>query len=361
MIFERWDGRGGPMAWVASRSPLAARFAAVAYTAVLFADLGPDTAVEPSARWAGRILDPDAVPGVREPPGVELLEDLERTEDLHLAVVAAEPGLRRSVTEDQLDRVAGGFADVVDLKSPYLHGHSSGVAELAEAAARHLGLGAPQVVAVRRAGLFHDLGRAGVPTGLWDKSGPLSRSDWEQVRLHPYHTERILGRAPMLAAVGRLASAQHERLDGSGYHRGTSGPAAHRMDARVLGRRRRLPGPGLRPPPPPSPPTSRGGPHPAGRGGPGPTRRSRRSSEAAGHHPARRVGFPAGLTGREVEVLRLLVRSRSERQIAAELFIAASTVHTHITHIYDKAGVSTRAGAAVFAMEHGLIHPAPAT
>jgi DNA-binding NarL/FixJ family response regulator len=83
--------------------------------------------------------------------------------------------------------------------------------------------------------------------------------------------------------------------------------------------------------------------------------------EAAGHHPTRRVGFPAGLTGREVEVLRLLVRGRSERQIAAELFIAASTVHTHITHLYDKAGVSTRAGAAVFAMEHGLIHPAPAT
>ena len=78
-------------------------------------------------------------------------------------------------------------------------------------------------------------------------------------------------------------------------------------------------------------------------------------------HPTRRVGFPAGLTGREVEILRLLVRGRSERQIAAELLIAASTVHTHITHLYDKAGVSTRAGAAVFAMEHGLIHPAPAT
>jgi DNA-binding NarL/FixJ family response regulator len=78
-------------------------------------------------------------------------------------------------------------------------------------------------------------------------------------------------------------------------------------------------------------------------------------------HPTRRVGFPAGLTGREVEVLRLLVRGRSERQIAAELFIAASTVHTHITHLFDRAGVSTRAGAAVFAMEHGLIHPAPAT
>ena len=83
--------------------------------------------------------------------------------------------------------------------------------------------------------------------------------------------------------------------------------------------------------------------------------------EAARQRPARRVSFPAGLTGREVDVLRLLVRGGSEQQIAAELFIAASTVHTHIVHIYDKAGVSTRAGAAVFAMEHGLIHPAPTT
>ena len=89
---------------------------------------------------------------------------------------------------------------------------------------------------------------------------------------------------------------------------------------------------------------------PSGRGGPGGRR-----------PPPDQAGRLPGLTGREVEVLRLLVRGRSERQIAAELFIAASTVHTHITHLYDKAGVSTRASAAVFAMEHGLIHPAPAT
>ena len=58
--------------------------------------------------------------------------------------------------------------------------------------------------------------------------------------------------------------------------------------------------------------------------------------EAAGHRPARRVDLAAGEAGREVEVLRLLVRGRSERQIVAELFSAASTVHTHILHIYDQ-------------------------
>ena len=299
-IFERWDGRGGPMAWVASRSHWLRASPRSPTPPSSSPTSGRTRRSKPSAGGRGRILDPDLAQ-VFVSRGRELLEDLERTEDLHLAVVAAEPGLRRSVTEDQLDRVARGFADVVDLKSPYLHGHSSGVATLAEAAARLLGLGEPRVVAVRHAGLFHDLGRAGVPTGLWDKPGPLSRSDWEQVRLHPYHTERILGRAPMLATVGRLASAHHERLDGSGYHRGTPAQLLS-MDARVLAA-------------------------------------ADVYQALVSDHPHRPAHPPA----------------------QAELFIAASTVHTHITHIYDKAGVSTRAGAAVFAMEHGLIHPAPAT
>jgi HD-GYP domain-containing protein (c-di-GMP phosphodiesterase class II) len=309
-------------------------------------------------RWSGRILDPGLADTFAS-RGHELLEELERIEDLHVAVVDAEPGLRRTVTERQLDQVARGFADAVDLKSPYLHGHSSGVAELAETAARLMGMREPEALAVRRAGLFHDLGRAGVPTGLWDKPGPLSRSDWEQVRLHPYHTERILGRAPMLAAVGRLAGAHHERLDGSGYHRGTPAQLLG-MDARVLAAADVYQAlVSERPHRPARTPAEAASTLAAE---PGLDREAVAAVlEATGHRPARRLSFPAGLTGREVEVMRLLVRGRSERQIAAELYIAASTVHTHIVHIYEKAGVSTRAGAAVFAMEHGLIHPAPAT
>ena len=357
-IFERWDGRGGPNGLRGEQIPLAARFAAVAYAAVIFAGAGADAALATVRRWSGRILDP-GLAGTFTRHGRDLLEDLGRVEDPYVAVVAAEPGLRRSVTERQLDQVARGFADVVDLKSPYLHGHSSGVAELAEAAGRLLGMREPEAVALRRAGLFHDLGRAGVPTGCWDKPGPLSRSEWEQVRLHPYHTERILGRAPMLAAVGRLAGAHHERLDGSGYHRGTPAQLLG-MDARVLAAADVYQAlVSERPHRPAHPPAQAAG---ALEAEPGLDREAVAAVlEAAGHRPARRRSFPAGLTGREVEVLRLLVRGRSERQIAAELVIAASTVHTHIVHIYEKAGVSTRAGAAVFAMEHGLIHPAPAT
>jgi DNA-binding NarL/FixJ family response regulator len=168
-----------------------------------------------------------------------------------------------------------------------------------------------------------------------------------------------LGRAPILAAVGRLAGAHHERLDGSGYHRGTPAQLLG-MDARVLAvadvYQALISERPHRPVHAPAEAAS------ALQAEPGLDRQAVAAVlEAAGHRPGRRVSFPAGLTGREVEVLQLLVRGRSERKIAAELFIAASTVHTHVVPIYDKAGVSTRAGAAVFAMEHGLIHPAPAT
>ena len=319
--------------------------------AVLFADLGPDTAVVADPR-GGRDGSSTLTlsPGVREPPGVELLEDLERTEDLHLAVVAAEPGLRRSVTEDAArpGRRAA-FADVVDLKSPYTARPLLGRGRAGRGGRRrHLGLPARRsVAAVRRAGLFHDLGRAGVPTRLWDKPGPLSRSEWERVRLHPYHTERILadGRRCWPARRGSPA-AHHERLDGSGYHRGTSGPAAHRLDARVLGRRRRLPGPdrATAPTARPTPPAEAARTL-AGRGAAWrlDRRRSRRSSAAAGHRtrPGRARAGPAGLSDREVEVLRLLVREPLRpRQIAGRARASPPQRSTHhIAHIYDKAGV----------------------
>jgi len=78
--------------------------------------------------------------------------------------------------------------------------------------------------------------------------------------------------------------------------------------------------------------------------------------EAAGHATRVRASWPAGLTDREVEVLRVLARGASKREIARALFTSPSTAHTHVVHIYEKLGVSTRAAAALFAMEHGLLH-----
>jgi HD-GYP domain-containing protein (c-di-GMP phosphodiesterase class II) len=145
------------------------------------------------------------------------------------AVLAAEPRLSRRVDGADLDDVLAAMADLIDLKSPYLAGHSRGVANLAEAAARVSGLADDEVIAVRRAGLMHDLGRLGVSNAVWDKPGPLTPAEFERVRLHPYLTERMLARVPALARSREIAARHHERLDGSGYPHGLTaaslGPA----------------------------------------------------------------------------------------------------------------------------------------
>ncbi len=77
--------------------------------------------------------------------------------------------------------------------------------------------------------------------------------------------------------------------------------------------------------------------------------------EAGGAPVQVRPNWPAGLTDREVEVLRLLARGALKKQVAKRLGIGAGTVHTHVTHIYEKIGVNSRAAAALFAMENQLL------
>ena len=122
---------------------------------------------------------------------------------------------------------------MVGLKSPWLREHSTGVAELAEAAAWRMGLDEGSVASLRRAGLAHDLGRVGVTNTIWEKPGPLGFGEWERVRLHAHYTERAFAQSPALAPIGRLAGSHHERLDGSGYHRGCRGPDLD-QPARIL-------------------------------------------------------------------------------------------------------------------------------
>jgi DNA-binding NarL/FixJ family response regulator len=76
---------------------------------------------------------------------------------------------------------------------------------------------------------------------------------------------------------------------------------------------------------------------------------------AAGHESTRRTERPAGLTAREVEILRLLARGLLNKEIARRLEITPKTVGNHVEHIYAKIGVSSRAAAGLFATEHGLL------
>jgi HD-GYP domain-containing protein (c-di-GMP phosphodiesterase class II) len=351
--FERWDGHGMPRGLAKDAIAVPARFANVAFAAVMFHDAGGrEAAVDALGRWSGRSLDPEIAQAFLLRSD-ELLETVE-SQDGWLGALGCEPSPQMLVPERRLDEVVSGFGDFVDLKSTYLHGHSAGVAALAEAAGRACNLAEAETTALRRAGWLHDLGRAAVPTGVWEKRGPLTTAEWEQVRLHAYHTERILSRSPALTPLAQLAGMHHERVDGSGYHRGA--PAALQSKAaRILAaadvyhalteerpHRKAMP------------------PDAAARvleAQPGLDREAVAAVvQAAGQRRGRvRAPWPAGLSDREVEVLRQLARGRSERQIADALFISSSTVHTHVTHIYEKAQVTTRASVALFAMEHGLL------
>jgi putative nucleotidyltransferase with HDIG domain len=351
---ERWDGKGEPQRLKGEDIALAARIAEPATQAVIFHRLGgADAASSMIERRAGGWFDP-AVARAFEAVGPEALGRLDE-QDPWALVLSAEPEPVRRIPPNRLDAVAEAFADMVDLKTPFTLGHSSGVAEIASAAAERLGL--PDVAAVRRAALLHDLGRISVATAIWEKPGSLTTSEWEQVRLHAYHTERILGRSTVLEPLARIAGMHHERQDGSGYHRGASG-AETPPEAKVLAvadafqamtqsrahRPARSPGEaadevisGAR----------------AGRFDPEATRAV---VEAAGQQPVRiRREWPSGLTDREVEVLRLVARGLSNRAIGSALFISTRTAEHHVQHVYTKIGVSTRAAAAMFGMEHGLL------
>jgi HD-GYP domain-containing protein (c-di-GMP phosphodiesterase class II) len=272
------------------------------------------------------------------------------------AAIATEPALAIRLSGAALDSALAAIADFADLKSPYTTGHSRGVAERAASAALRAGLGERAADELRRAGLLHDVGRLGVPNTVWDKPGPLSDSEMERVRMHPYLTQRTFSRAPRLARLADVAATHHERLDGSGYPRGLAGGALS-PEARLLAAADTYQAmTELRP-------------HRAARSPDDAARRLRQESSrgrldpdavdavlgAAGHRVRRRREGPVGLTHREVEVLTLLARGLSNKQIAAQLVVSPRTVGHHIEHIYRKIGCSTRASASLFAMQNGLL------
>jgi HD-GYP domain-containing protein (c-di-GMP phosphodiesterase class II) len=356
-LFERWDGKGEPRKLAGDAISPAARLAELAAQATVHERLGGvEVALELTRRRSGAALDPGLVRCFLD-HGRELLAEIEAG-DPWVAVLDAEPEPRILIPETRLDEVARAFGDAVDLKSTFTLGHSSGVAVLTERACRLLGLPEVDGVRTRRAALLHDLGRVGIPNGIWEKDGPLTSTEWEQVRLHPYHTERILTRSTVLAPLATLAGSHHERLDGSGYHRGSvaSGLGAA---ARVLAAADAF-----------QAMTQTRAYRPALTAGAAADALAREVAAgrfdsatvdavlaAAGQRtePRELPGLPAGLTEREVEVLRLLARGHTNKQMGRQLFISPKTVGSHVEHIYQKLGVSSRAAAAMFAVEHDLL------
>jgi len=354
-VFARWDGKGVPDDLGGKEISLPMRLFHLADTVeVHHRTRGTDAAVEVAQAKRGKHLDPTVVDAFCGVAG-DVLGAPDEEHDWAL-LIDREPTLQRTLSEDQLDAALAAIADFTDLRSINRAGHSRAVAELAALAGTDCGLPDDEVVALRRAGWVHDVGMHAIPATILDKPGPLTASERERLRMHPYYTERMLASPPPLARVGAIASCTHERCDGSGYHRrlrGASIPRAARLLAAACAFRAM---------------TETRAHRPALSAKQAMTelrvdvRAARLDADAvdavlaaAGQARGKRKSGPAGLTPREIEVLLLIARGASTRQVARELEITPKTAETHIARIYTKSGATTRSSATLFALQQGLL------
>lgn len=351
---ERWDGRGPLGIAEGDQLPLAARIADAADVAELFAWLhGVSAMRDELRRRRGRQLDP-AIVDAALAIGPELVSGLASPSSWEVFLACEPAPYRLANGEDAIAECLAAFSLFADIASVYTLGHSARVAELAERVVLLLGGTAQQGRLARMAGLAHDLGRVGVPVGIWEKPGPLSAFERERMRTHSAHTETALRLSPALAAVADIAGTTHERSHGRGYHRRlhldqvalearalavadvyvaleSDRPHRPRRNRDEIVRELRGEAGGLDP------------------------QAVRAALEAGGHRAPRRSHGAAGLTEREVEVVRLVAIGRTNKEIGAVLGMSARTAQKHVMNVYAKIGRESRAGLALFAVEHGLL------
>lgn len=354
-LYERWDGKGSPNGLKGEAIAPAVRLTSLAQDAVVLAtEQGVDRAFAVLKARRAKAYDPRMVDMVLA--RASLLDDGLAAPSLWTDAMALDQEAQEAMSETAIDEACLVLADFVDVKTPYTVGHSRAVAALAEAAARRLGLTESDTVTLRRAALVHDFGRVAVPTAVWMKPGPFTSGEWEQVRLHAYQTERLLARSPALARLGSVAGQHHERIDGSGYHRGVGAPTLapparilaaaefYRTKTEARPHRAAL-----------SPEHAASALKAEIHGGRIDADAAQAVLAVAGHDAStKRRPQIAGLTARELDVLRLIAKACSTKEIAVRLGISIKTADNHIQGVYGKIGVSTRAGATLYAMEHGL-------
>ncbi len=355
--FERWDGKGLPNGRKGKEVSLPARIVSLAELAASYVAVGGVAAARDvvAARSGGHV-DPDLA--ARFVDDAEALLVDARAPSAWDRVLEVEPEPFARVGPTQQRAMAELLADFADLKSTFTLGHSRGVAARVVRGAEALGANEEERSLVEMAALVHDVGRVAVSNAIWDKPAALGRGELEQVRTHAFHTDRILATiGGRMGEVAPIASMAHERLDGSGYHRALGGTALARWSrllaaadvAQALSETR-------------------------------PHRLALSADEAdnvmrdlaktgalcpravdavlgsEGRAATRtRAALPAGLSEREVEVLRLVARGLTDKEVASKLGISHRTVHHHNKHAYDKIGVSTRAAAALFLVENDLL------
>lgn len=370
--FERWDG-AGPHGKRRESIPVISRITyASIFLEVFHAVGGRGAAMELARSRRGKDLDPVVVDAFLRLAKKESFWQGLESASIYTLVRDMEPESPfRYFNAEHLDEAASAFGDFADLKSFYTAGHARRVAAHSESLAATIGTDDETTAKIRRAALLHDIGLVAIPSFVLHKPVErLSDAEWELMRLHPYHAERILARTPVFAALSDIVAAHHEQPDGQGYFRGLRDNEISHA-ARVLATADRFDeltheGPGRKPlsaevalevmnreagtrlssdvlaafrdslerSSPDEPAALRHTPPP--------------SSEV------RRV-WPAGLTDREIDVLRILATGASRQEMAKRLRVSEHTVRHHLEHIYAKISVKTRVEATLFAIEHGLL------
>jgi HD domain len=171
-LIERWDGKGFPGLARRDEIPLPLRIAHVARDAAFQRMVGGEEfAARVVRERAGGAFDP-AIAGLLADEGADIMA-VDSNRSAWDETLAREPAPRLTLQGEAIDRALAAMGDFADLASPYLVGHSAGVAELVTAAAQRCHFPAADVVATRHAALVHDVGRVAVPFRIWQQASPL--------------------------------------------------------------------------------------------------------------------------------------------------------------------------------------------
>ena len=360
--FERWNGAGHPNHEKGETIPLPMRVVHLTHDMEAIGRIfSPARAVDAARERRDRTYDP-ALADLFVKHGSDWFAKLAAIEPWD-AVIALEPTPHRVLEGEELDAAILMAADFIDLKSPYAAGHSRRCAELVVGGARVLGFSDDVITTLKRAALLHDFGSTALPNSIWDKKSALTRAEFDRVELHPMFTEQMLRRSPALSQLNPVASAHHEKSDGSGYHKRVRGEAldpsaavlaaaevyvgmtTERADRAAFsaedaaGELKKLASANVL-----EPRAVRAVLVAAGQGEPaGPPR------------PRKRLKLAGGLSQREVDVLKLAARGLTTKEIGDRLFISTKTADHHIQHVYTKIGVNTRAAAALWAIQNAVL------
>lgn len=356
-IYERWDGKGLPRGLAGEAVKFPVRLVTLAQDAIALNDrFGLDAMKAKIAERAGGGYEVELVE-LFLAHCEQLTSGLDGPVDRE-TILAIEPLPHATLNEAECEEAYLAIADMIDMRMPSTFGHSRAVAALADAAGKRMGLPAADIRTVRWAAYTHDIGELTIPVSTWMRAGSLTERETDAARLHPYHGERAL--LPLGVdgkSIAALVLRHHERLDGSGYHRYAKAsdlsPAARILAAAEAFQTAREARP-YRPPMSESAAASK-------------LRSAVREGKLCSHaveavlasagQPARRDTTErlSGLTPREVEVLRLIAAGNTAKEAARQLDIAPKTADNHIQSLYSKIGVTTRAAAALYALERGLV------